>query len=132
VSYDAGLFDCCAVMCRRLLETLIIDFYEAVGRADELKGADNQFMMFGGLLSKIEKDAVLTWVATVSKTCETSKRLVTYRPITAGSMLEKPHPGLPVSVLLTFCMCAHTFIQNICRRVVRRQRPIYYKGRSTF
>ena len=42
------------------------------------------------------------------------------------------HPGLTVSVLLTFCMWPHTLMQNICRRVVLRQRLIYYKGRSTF
>ena len=39
-----------------------------------------------------------------------------------------PHP----SVLLTFCMWSHTLMQNVCRRVVFRQRLIYYKGRSTF
>jgi hypothetical protein len=55
-SYDFGLFDCCAVMCRRLLETLIIEVYEAAGRADELKGADGNFMMFAGLLGKLDKD----------------------------------------------------------------------------
>lgn len=55
-SYDNSLFDCCAVMCRRLLETLIIEVYEAHGRAGELKGADGNFMMFAGLLSHIEKD----------------------------------------------------------------------------
>jgi hypothetical protein len=55
-SYDAGLFDCCAVMCRRLLETLIIEVYEANGRAGELKGSDDHFMMFSGLLAKLEKD----------------------------------------------------------------------------
>jgi hypothetical protein len=27
-SYDHGLFDCCAVMCRRLFETLIIDAFD--------------------------------------------------------------------------------------------------------
>jgi hypothetical protein len=42
------------------------------------------------------------------------------------------HPGLTVSVVLTFCMWAPTVIQNFCRRVIRRQRLIYYKGRSTF
>jgi antirestriction protein ArdC len=48
-------------------------------------------------------------------------------------------PGLPtvasgatVSVLLTFCTWSHTLMQNICRRVVCRQRLIYYRGRSTF
>jgi hypothetical protein len=55
-SYDAGLFDCCAVMCRRLLETLIIEVYEAHNRADELKGGDGHFMMFSGLLGVIEND----------------------------------------------------------------------------
>jgi hypothetical protein len=57
-SYDAGLFDCCAVMCRRLLETLIIEVYEFAGRADELKEPDNHFLMFAGLLGKLEKDRV--------------------------------------------------------------------------
>ena len=42
------------------------------------------------------------------------------------------HQGRTVSVLLTFCRWAHTLVQNICRRVVARQRLIYYKGRSTF
>ena len=55
-SYDAGLYDCCAVMCRRLLETLIIEVYEAHTRAGELKGGDGHFMMFSGLLSVIERD----------------------------------------------------------------------------
>ncbi len=55
-SYDSGLYDCCAVMCRRLLETLIIEAYEAKGWAVDLKGGDDQFMMFSGLLNKIEND----------------------------------------------------------------------------
>ena len=55
-SYDAALYDCCAVMCRRLLETLIIETYEAHGRADELKGSDGNFLMFSGLLAKVESD----------------------------------------------------------------------------
>jgi hypothetical protein len=56
VSYENGSFDCCAVMCRRLLETLIIEAYEAANRAEELKGNDGHFMMFSGLLNKLEKD----------------------------------------------------------------------------
>jgi hypothetical protein len=55
-SYDGSMFDCCAVMCRRLLETLIIEVYETHGRADELKGSDGHFMMFSGLLAKLEAD----------------------------------------------------------------------------
>lgn len=56
VSYDTQLYDCCAVMVRRLLETLIIEIYEAKNRAEDIKGSDNCFMMFSGLLSFLEKD----------------------------------------------------------------------------
>lgn len=55
-SYEYSLFDCCAVMCRRLLETLIIECYEACSRADELKDGSGHFKMFSGLLSHIERD----------------------------------------------------------------------------
>jgi hypothetical protein len=56
VSYDSQLYDCCAVMIRRLLETLIIEIYEGAGRADEIKNSDGHFMMFSGLLSYLEAD----------------------------------------------------------------------------
>lgn len=55
-SYDQSLFDCCAVMCRRILETLLIEIYESVGRASEVKGADGHFLMLAGLLCYFEKD----------------------------------------------------------------------------
>ena len=56
-SYDAGMYDCCAVMCRRLLETLIIECYEAKGWQADLVAADGHYMMFSGLLSRIENEA---------------------------------------------------------------------------
>jgi hypothetical protein len=56
-SYDATLYDCCAVMCRRLLETLLIEVYEKVGRAHEIKTAEGHFLMFAGLLGVFEKDS---------------------------------------------------------------------------
>ena len=59
-SYDAQLFDCCAVMCRRLLETLIIEVYEHRGRAAELKGPDGHYPMLAALLSMVEKDPTVT------------------------------------------------------------------------
>lgn len=55
-SYDLGLYDCCAVMCRRLLETLIIESFERAGRSDDLKGTDGNFHMLSGLVSVLEKD----------------------------------------------------------------------------
>lgn len=56
VSYDAQLYDCCAVMCRRLLETLIIEVYEHCGRASEIKGSDGNFLMLSGLTAFFEND----------------------------------------------------------------------------
>ncbi|MFN0301170.1 MAG: hypothetical protein ACKVQU_12565 [Burkholderiales bacterium] len=55
-SYDAQLFDCCAVMCRRTLETLIIEVYEHAGRAADIKGGDGQFFMLNGLATYFEQD----------------------------------------------------------------------------
>jgi len=55
-SYELGLYDCCAVMCRRTVETLLIEIYEHVGRAGEVKGADGHFLMLNGLLEYFEKD----------------------------------------------------------------------------
>lgn len=55
-SYDCGFYDCCAVMCRRLGETLIIEVYESQGRADEIKGSDDNFFMLNGLLTVLNKD----------------------------------------------------------------------------
>jgi hypothetical protein len=55
-AYDTELWDCSAVMCRRLLETLIIETYEKAGRANEIKGGDGQFMMLNGLITFLETD----------------------------------------------------------------------------
>lgn len=56
-SFDGQLYDCTAVMCRRLLETLIIEVYESQGRAGEIKGSDGHFLMLAGLLDRLEKDS---------------------------------------------------------------------------
>jgi hypothetical protein len=58
-SYEYGLYDCCAVMCRRLLETLLIEVYEAGNRSGEIKGADGNFIMFASLLAFFEKDSTM-------------------------------------------------------------------------
>jgi hypothetical protein len=55
-SYDNGLYDCCAVMCRRILETLIIEVYESAGKANEIKDSGGHFYMFADLLKIFEKD----------------------------------------------------------------------------
>jgi hypothetical protein len=58
-SYDTTLFDCCTVMCRRLLETLIIEVYEHEGRSAEIKNADGHYWMFSALLLHLEADPTL-------------------------------------------------------------------------
>lgn len=74
-SFDFGLYDCCAVMCRRLLETLIIEAYEAKGRAEELKDKDGHFKMFSGLLSIVESDASLSLSRNANQGLKDFKRL---------------------------------------------------------
>lgn len=56
LSYDHQLYDCCTVMIRRLLETLIIEVYEKLGRADELKNSDGNFMMLSGLVAFLKNE----------------------------------------------------------------------------
>jgi hypothetical protein len=56
-SYDHAFYDCCAVMCRRLGETLIIELYEALDRAKEIEGSDGNFLMLNGLIGVLSNDA---------------------------------------------------------------------------
>ncbi|KAA3643217.1 MAG: DUF4145 domain-containing protein [Chloroflexi bacterium] len=54
-SYQYGFYDCCAVMCRRLMESLIIEIYIRYGRHNEIQ---NQGIFFGleGLINHITAD----------------------------------------------------------------------------
>lgn len=74
-SYDSGLHDCCAVMCRRLLETLVIAIYIDKGRSDELKDADGHFRMFAHLLNHVENDSRLNLGRNVVKGLKAFKTL---------------------------------------------------------
>ena len=46
-------------MCRRQVESLIIDAYEHAQRDGDIKGTDGNFMMLNGLVSKIESSNIL-------------------------------------------------------------------------
>jgi hypothetical protein len=59
-SYDCELWDCSSVMCRRPLETLIIETYEGLGRSNEIKGADGHFMMLNGLITFLERETTFS------------------------------------------------------------------------
>jgi hypothetical protein len=52
--YEHGWYDGCAVMMRRLIETLIIECYEAEKIADQIKNPNTgEFYMLGELINKI-------------------------------------------------------------------------------
>jgi len=74
-SYDSGLYDCCAVMCRRLLETLIIEVYEYMGETDKLKNENGNFRMFSGLKVIIENDTNLSLSRNTKQGLDNFKRL---------------------------------------------------------
>ena len=49
-AYHRGFYDCAAVMVRRIAETLIIEAYESLDRANEIKGDDDNYFMLGQLV----------------------------------------------------------------------------------
>lgn len=55
-TYEHQWFDACSVMIRRLVETLIIEVYEANKKAGEIKGADNNYLMLSHLVDRILAD----------------------------------------------------------------------------
>ncbi len=52
-SFQCECFDACGVMIRRLLETLIIEVFEKKGIANQIKGSDNNYLMFTELVNKL-------------------------------------------------------------------------------
>jgi hypothetical protein len=55
VAYELGLYDCCAVICRRLMESLIIEIYISSDRQYEIQ--DNKiFFMLEKLISYVCSD----------------------------------------------------------------------------
>lgn len=49
--YERGWFDACAVMVRRLVETLIIEAFEHHGLASKIKNANGDFLFLRDLIS---------------------------------------------------------------------------------
>jgi hypothetical protein len=55
-SYDTGLFDCTAVMMRRLIETLIVELFESRHAEARIKDGNGQFFMLDGLITRLESE----------------------------------------------------------------------------
>jgi hypothetical protein len=51
--YEHQWFDACSVMIRKFVEILIIEVYEANGKADEIKDSTGEFCMLRDLVSRI-------------------------------------------------------------------------------
>lgn len=67
-TYERGWYDACAVMTRRLIETLIIEAFEAKGIAHKIKGPSDDFFYLRDLIS-----ACLTETAwNLSRNCKKS------------------------------------------------------------
>lgn len=58
-SYDYGFFDCCATLCRRLLESLIIEVFISQGRRDEIQN-QGIFLALEALINRICSDHAIT------------------------------------------------------------------------
>ena len=57
--FENGWYDACAVMLRRLLETLIIECYEYHSIADSIKGKDGNFLYLRDLIDRFVNET--TW-----------------------------------------------------------------------
>lgn len=74
-SYAFGLYDCCTVMCRRLLETLIIEVFEHRGNAEILKDGQGNYFMFSGLLAGLYSDNAISLSRETKKGLDDFKKL---------------------------------------------------------
>ncbi len=52
-TYENGCFDACAVMIRRLIETLIIEVFEGNALADRITSSDGEFLSLKGLITAL-------------------------------------------------------------------------------
>ena len=55
--FDVGLFDACAVMLRKLIETLIIETFERHNIDDKIKNKDGNFLYLSDLISLLLKES---------------------------------------------------------------------------
>lgn len=73
-TYDSGLFDACAVLCRRLMESLIIEVYVHLGRHHEIQ-QNGVFVSLDRLISHVKGDRSAPLGRTTPKTMDDVKQL---------------------------------------------------------
>ena len=57
--YDSGWYDACAVMIRRLIETLLIEAFESAGISEKIKSPSGDFLPLAEIISVAVGDASL-------------------------------------------------------------------------
>jgi hypothetical protein len=72
--YELGLYDGAAVLCRRLMESLIVEVYIAKRRADEIK-SNGVFFDLSKLIARIKGDSALHLARESGKTIDKVKDL---------------------------------------------------------
>jgi hypothetical protein len=73
-TYDSGFYDACATMCRRLMESLIIELYIHSGRAGEVQN-NGVFLGLERLIAHVRADGKLTLGRNTPKTMIDVKEL---------------------------------------------------------
>jgi hypothetical protein len=90
--YEHGWFDGCAVMMRRLIETLIIEAFEHHSIAHKIKNPAGDFLYLADLVA-----------ATLSEsTCSLSAARSSYRPRAAVWLSTTRRVGLPVTSMTSW------------------------------
>lgn len=74
-TYEKGYYDACAVMIRRLIETLIIEVYEYNNISEEIKDNNGDFLFLSGLIPKINNEKNCNISRTAKVTLDKIKKL---------------------------------------------------------
>jgi hypothetical protein len=73
--YEHGWYDACSVMIRRIVETLIIEVYEADGRPQDIKDNNGEFRMLRDLVATILADTTFNLGRDVKRSLPELKEL---------------------------------------------------------
>jgi hypothetical protein len=73
-AYESGFYDCCGVLCRRLMESLIVEIYIHAGRQHEIQSSGN-FLPLDQLISRASGDRTLNLNRNSPKTMHEVKQL---------------------------------------------------------
>ena len=73
-AYQYGFYDCCAVLCRRLMESLIIETYISQSRQAEIQNA-GVFLALEKLIARIRSDPKVTLSRNSPRTMDETKQL---------------------------------------------------------